>query len=431
MHMDNANIAIVFSPGSSGLGIIQILHANGVPCIAMDCKRLWGTRRIGTYSRYADYVQCPDPLDSERLFIEFVYDFCRKQTAKPVLFPTLDHWAVCLARHKDLLQEVSLPCAGNPEAVELFVDKERFYERYAPAAGPQSRQSVRVPATWSWEDISSLKDIPFPIAAKPKSKLSLSDPESGGLLRNISIPGEKLRLNVLENHSSLKDFLIANRQYSQGLLFQEYIPGMADSMYSVGIYANSRAEILGVFTGKKIRGYPALYGDCTVGINHAVPESALDMVKTIVSETGYSGIAEFEFKENADTGEFVLIEVNPRPWSWIGITGACPDNLPLIAYRDLCGGPVPTQEKKQANGQVLYVKVLQDCLNCLLLYARDYPPWRKSPGQWLKSIKAEKVVYCEFNEADWPVAGMQLVHVLIIDPLKALVKSILKVFSKG
>lgn len=427
--MESSNTAIIFSPGSSGLSIIQILHANRIPCIAMDCKRPVGTRRIGTYSRYADYIECPDPLKHEQEFIEFIYDFCKKQTGKPVLFPTLDHWAICIARHKRLLEEVSLPCVGNVDAVELFVDKERFYKNYASRRIPakqKSIQSITIPATWTKEDLCTLSDIPFPIAAKPRTKLSLSN--SNGYLRNISVAHEKLRLSILEDSSSLKKFLHENSQYADGLIFQEYIPGMSDCMYSVGMYADRQSKILGIFTGKKIRGYPALFGDCTVGINHAVPQNVLDMVTSIVKETGYSGIAEFEFKKDAATGEFALIEVNPRPWSWIGITAISPDNLPLIAYMDLCGKKIPAQEKKQPNGQTLYVKILQDCVNCLFLYSRDYPPWRKSPGQWLNSLKAERVIYAEFNATDWPVAIIEILKILIINPIKDLVKKILKAF---
>lgn len=427
--MENSNTAIIFSPGSSGLSMIQILHANHIPCIAMDCRRPIGTRRIGTYSRYADYMECPDPLDHEQEFIGFVYDFCKRQSMKPVLFPTLDHWAISLARHKHLLEEVALPCVGNIETVELFVDKEHFYKNYASLKRPTGQkcvQNIKIPKTWAWEDFCALSDIPFPIAAKPRTKLSLSD--NSGYLRNISIAHEKLRLSILEDDLSVKKFLNDNRQYADGLIFQEYIRGMTDCMYSVGIYADSQSNIPGVFAGKKIRGYPALFGDCTVGINHAVPQNVLDMVTSIVKETGYSGIAEFEFKKDAATGEFALIEINPRPWSWIGITAICPDNIPLIAYMDLCGKEVPVKEKKQTNGQALYVKVLQDFVNCLFLYSRNYPPWKQSPRQWLKSLKAEQVIYAEFNEADWPVASVQILKTLITNPLKALAKRILKAF---
>ena len=427
--MDKPNSAIIFSPGSSGLSIIQILHANNIPCVAMDCRRPVGTRRIGTYSRYADYIKCPDPMENEQAFIDFVYAFCKKQPAKPVLFPTLDHWAICLARHKHLLEEVALPCVGNVEAVELFVDKERFYRNYASHRNKENdtqTQGIKIPATWTREDFRKLPDVPFPIAAKPRTKLSLSN--TSGYLRNISIAHEKLRLSVLEDYSSLKKFLNDNSQYTDGLIFQEYIPGMADCMYSVGIYADSQSKILGVFAGKKIRGYPALFGDCTVGINHNVPQNVLNMVESIVSETGYSGIAEFEFKKKADTGEFALIEINPRPWSWIGITAISPDNLPLIAYMELCGKEIPAQEKKQTNGQALYVKTLEDFVNCLVLYSGDYPPWRQSPGQWLRSLKAEQVIYAEFNEADWPVAIVQILSTLALNPAKAIAKRLLKAF---
>ena len=43
----------------------------------------------------------------------------------------------------------------------------------------------------------------------------------------------------------------------------------------------------------------------------------------IVKDLNYSGIAEFEYKKDLSTGRYRLIEVNPRSWSWIGITPAC------------------------------------------------------------------------------------------------------------
>ncbi|WP_269848919.1 hypothetical protein [Methanosarcina horonobensis] len=68
-------------------------------------------------------------------------------------------------------------------------------------------------------------------------------------------------------------------------------------MYTVGIYSNRHSEILGLFTGHKVRGYPAESGDCIIGECVKVPEYIIENTKRIVKELKYSGIAEFEYKK--------------------------------------------------------------------------------------------------------------------------------------
>jgi D-aspartate ligase len=423
--------AIVFSPGSAGLSIIQMLGMRGIPCISMDCKRVPGTRRVGTYSKYAKHVQCPDPLIDEEEFINFIYDFAKKEKEKPILFPTLDHWAISLAKYKTKLEEVSALCVGNLKAVELFVEKDRFYD-FAEV------KQWTTPKTWTTEQAAKLEAAQFPIIAKPKTKLSLTNPKAKGSFKNISIAHEMLRLTILEDREALNHFIEANRGFIDGLIFQEYIKGMADRMYSVGVYADQESEILAAFTGKKVRGYPALYGDCTVGINHSVPEYVMEITAKVVMEMQYTGIAEFEYKQDEKTGMFRLIEINPRPWSWIGITEKCPDNLPFIAYCDLAGGEIGmvaqkpqhvevTQDREVIqDGEVLYVKVLQDLINSLFRYTKDYPRWTKTFIQWQKSIQAKHIICAEFNARDWPVMLAGVSYYLILSPIKGLVKKLLK-----
>ncbi len=58
--------AIVFNCYFNGLSIIQELGRNGVKCIAMDY-----IHDIGTFSKYATYQQCPNPLEDEDEFVNF------------------------------------------------------------------------------------------------------------------------------------------------------------------------------------------------------------------------------------------------------------------------------------------------------------------------------------------------------------------------
>src|SRR6056297_4184200 len=69
------------------------------------------------------------------------------------------------------------------------------------------------------------------------------------------------------------------------------------------------------------------------------------------------------FKRDADTGEFRLIEVNPRSWSWVGITAESGVSLPWLAYADLApdespGVVDPPRTQTVDDGAVTWIKPL-------------------------------------------------------------------------
>lgn len=386
-----AHKAIVFNCGYNGLSIIQELASHGVTCIAMDCRR-----SIGTFSRYARFVKCPDPSTNETGFFSFLYQFCRSEKTKPVLFPTNDNWAMAISKKKDLLKEVAIPCVGDWEAVSLFLDKGKF-------GRIGGIEKWLTPRTWSAQKDVEISEEFFPIVAKPISRrFSSDDTESKPLAKAL----DRLRLRVLRTREELEDYLEKEKEFLGNILLQEFIRGNSGNMHTVGIYADEGHQILGMFSGKKLRGYPAQEGDCIAGTNCKVPEHVLENTFRIVQATGYSGIAEFEYMKNSQTGEFKLIEINPRSWSWIGITPACGVSLPWIAYQDLTGGERLQQNSfAQEDGSVLYAKILQDWWNCLFAYRKEYPAWAKSQKEWKEEISSFKVrIYAEFNARDWPVS---------------------------
>lgn len=391
------NPAIIFNCHYNGLSIIQELGKNGIKCIAMDC-----VRSIGTYSKYASYQKCPDPLNNEDEFIHFLYNFCKNMGCKPVLFPTNDHWAVAISKNKKLISEVSFPVVADWDSVNVLINKDLFYEI-------GQKRNYLTPLSWNVEGTKNLKTVNYPIVAKPLFR-RISSNEN---LKDITENMDRLRFNLIKNKEGLSRFIDAEHEFVEKLIFQEYVYGMSDSMYTVGIYANKYSEILGLFTGHKVRGYPADSGDCIIGEYIKVPEYVIENTKKIVKDLRYSGIAEFEYKKDAVTGEFKLIEVNPRSWSWIGITPACGVSLPLIAYNDLCGKKMKFTESNFNDGSVKYIKIIPDLLNCVFNYKRDYPQWNMSISKWIHNVKAEKIVFAEFNAGDWIVSIKALFDLLL------------------
>lgn len=136
-------------------------------------------------------------------------------------------------------------------------------------------------------------------------------------------------INKFEDFKEYKD-LIDNYDF----LIQQKIEGLSNNMYTIGVYADRNSDVRAVFSGRKIRGFLVDIGDCFAGESLWV-EELVEKSKKIIKKIGYTGIAELEFKYNDLDNKYYLIEINPRTWSWVGITPEAGVNLSLIAYKDL------------------------------------------------------------------------------------------------
>lgn len=383
--------AIVFDCCYNGLAIIRELGQRGVPVIALD-----SARSIGTYSRFARYVSCPDPLTDEAGFIRALRELAGDNGNRAVLFPTNDHWAVAIARWKDVLSEQFIPCVADKDVVELLLDKRRFYQW-------AMERNYPVPQCWKFEEMAQIPQEAFPLVAKPNCRRTSSDDAAN---RDDSREFDRLRLSLLNTLSELQEFARVHTRLMRKLILQEYVRGLSDCMYTVGVYANDRYEVQGMFTGRKVRGFPPDSGDCMVGEVRSVPENLKALVRQMCVDLRYNGIAEFEFKQDAISGEYKLIEVNPRSWSWIGITPACDVSLPWIAYADLTGvESVEYTESKELNGNVKWVRIFSDLQNCLYFNKRTgFPEWHMTLWQWWRSLRAKRLVLAEWTIND-PLPG--------------------------
>lgn len=384
--------ALVFNCHYNGLSIIQELGRRKVEVLALD-----SVRSVGTLSRYARYYRCPDPLVAEEAFVDYLLQLGPSFNDKPVLFPTNDHWAIAVSRHRDVLSQYYFPCVADAATVELVIMKQRFYEW-------AMKGEIPVPRSWRGGDLGQIPDDAFPLAAKPECRRISSNGRAAGPRAETM---DRLRLTVLRDRRHLDEFAAEHRALLPFFLFQEYVEGLSDCMYTVGVYANRGYEVMGLFSGRKVRGFPPDVGDCVVGQVEHVPADIRNLVKRICREIQYHGIAEFEFKRDATTGEFKLIEINPRSWSWVGITPACGASLPWMAYADLTGvEPITYTECVLPTGSVKWVRILADLQNCLHgNRSSGYPEWHMTPRQWWRSLRADRLVVAELA-ADDPLPGL-------------------------
>ncbi|RZB29727.1 MAG: hypothetical protein SRB1_02007 [Desulfobacteraceae bacterium Eth-SRB1] len=203
------NSAIVFNCSYNGLSIIQELSLKGINCVAMD-----SIRGIGSFSRFAKYVKCPDPLTNETQFVSFLYDYCGKSSIKPVLFPTNDEWADAISKHKETFESVSFPCVADFKAMDIIINKDKFYEL-------GKEKNFLTPRTWSWENANEIID--YPVIAKPKFRALSGNKKRNLMLKKVA--KSDLRLVVIHQQTELNRFILKNEELKNTYIFQEFVEG--------------------------------------------------------------------------------------------------------------------------------------------------------------------------------------------------------------
>lgn len=385
--------AFVFNCHYNGLALIQSLGRQGIPVYALDTKK-----SIGTRSKYAKYIKVADPLDNERLFIDQLIELSKKVKGKPLLLPTNDHWSEAISRHKDLLSEHCIVSASDISVTELLLDKEKF-------AYWCMEKEVIAPKAYSIEQLNN-KDfnVDYPIAIKANARRRSSD---GLNSKEWASKADYLRFNICHSRQELNKYRAIAEKNNIPVFLQQLVNGRSDSMRTIGVFSNA-GEVKGILYGRKVRGYPAQFGDCIVGEANAVPSWARELVTLVCKELNYTGIAEFEVMIDKNSGEKYLIEINPRSWSWIGVAPHAGVDLAWIAYKELIlDEPVNKCIESCIDGNpVVFMKVLEDFQNTVFFYRYDNArDWSMGPIKWWKQYKGKKKVYAEFTKDD-PLIGV-------------------------
>lgn len=334
--------------------------------------------------------------------IQRILELAERLDGRPVILTGCDQHAQALARHRDVLEEAALPCVARAEVVDLLVHKGHF-SNWAEVHVPSFPKAV--PAL----EFSPAGPLAFPLVAKPYHRGYSNAAE-------LNLPSENelhdRRFTLIHSAEEWEAYRVENAAYLPHLMLQEFVRGTVADMYTVGIYADRDSEIKGALVGRKLRGFPAVYGDGVLSQTDWVPDSIMSEVVSITQALRYTGIAEFEYKRDTVTGQFHLIEINARCWSWIGLTAATDCDIPWIAYQDLTGRKVPYVECRGNAGSTKMVLLTADIANVFVRYRWDYPEGVMSPSQWWRSLKADKLVIWELDRHDWRGSIWCLVYML-------------------
>ena len=250
---------------------------------------------------------------SENAYVEGLLDLCRKvgeeYGAKPALLPVGAASLSIISENRNAFDAVCGLLIPTAEQLDLFNSKVQLAEL-------AKTLDVPAPKSFSREDGESVEvfaaRLTYPCVIKP-------------------ICGEKLGLSAAQRYvfcdtasEAIQAFERFRDLAGEDPVVQQRLMGGG---YGCSVLAVN-GKIIQSICHRRIREYPISGGPSSCCVCVERPD-LLAIAERLVSHTGYSGLAMFEFKEDSE-GNPYLLEVNPRIWGTFPLTRVSKSDVSLL-----------------------------------------------------------------------------------------------------
>ncbi len=346
--MENKNKAVIL--GSNyyiGLSTIRCLGIHGIYTVAVDYS---DKDRYGAESKYcSEKLIAPHYRQNKEDFIRFLKDYAMKQSAPPVLIPCHDSYVEVIDEYLDELKEYYLIPQTEKGLYTKAMNKETLH-RLATENGVLVPETVRVNEDNFFEKIETI--IKYPCIVKPTDSPSF-------------VAKFRKKIFKVNNRKELEEALEKAHNAELEVIVQRIIPGFDDHMHTFDAYLNQDAKVTHWTTCQKFRQYPINFGASVYTGQKYIPE-LYEIGAKFLEDIGYKGFAEIEFKKDAETGKYYLIEINVRITNFNNLLYKVGLNIPYITYRELTGEPLEPKAITENTNRVFWY-LYED-----LLAIRDY-----------------------------------------------------------
>lgn len=366
--MQSTNKAVVLGANYYiGLSIIRCLGREGIPVVAMDYSKE-GT--YGFHSRYVyEKVIVPHYRREEEELVKFLVQYAKRQNEKPVLYPTADQYVEFIDKHLAELRKYYLINQTEQGLYTKLMEKDSL-------ADLAKDHGVKIPETIPGNHPNVVeeteKEIGYPCIIKPADSSAF-----------VAIFRRKVF--QVTNRAELEEALEKVKNADLDVIIQRIIPGFDDHMYTFDAYLDQNSKVTHWMTAQKQRQYPINYGASVYTAQRYTPE-LYEIGAPFLESVGFKGFAEIEFKKDAVSGDFYLIEVNVRTTNFNAMIDKVGINMPLLAYKELTGQSIGEKIITENTGKVFWY-AYED-----LFAIKGYLSTKQlSLGEVIKSFRKEKI----------------------------------------
>ncbi len=307
-------LAIILGGTASALSVARSLGRRGLSVLMLNTERY-----LGTFTRYARFVQLPPVQDFPDLWLEIFAYLGKQLGAGTPMFVTTDAHTRFVAQHQASLQRCFHFVIANAETIERILDKRLQYT-FAKSIG------VPVPQTYFPQSLEEAQEfaeqLRYPCLLKP-----YESNEGSQFL------GKKKVLEV----ASPTELLVAYKRITSGgarLMLQEIVEGEDSDIYAYTAFWTADQQEAAWVTMRKLRQFPPRYGNGTLLTTVEAPE-VTELSRKLLEGLKYRGYVGVEFKRNPRDKTFYLIEINPRAESFHQLAAEAGVDLTEVGYQCL------------------------------------------------------------------------------------------------
>lgn len=368
-----------------GLDIARILSSLSIPVYGFDHSY----NIPGRFSRCLKFIYCPYPENQEKGYVGLLNELSHSLDVKPVLFPLSDDLVYIVSKYQKQLSNSYALVVPDQSLLEKLINKDGLY--YLAC-----EHSMPAPKTYFVKDEGELdlikKENIFPVIIKPEES-SFWYSEKATLILRRGLFSARPKVIYCQDFYQLRKAYKQIAAIDNRVVVQEVIPGNDQNLVYVAFYCNDQSELLGYFSGRKIRVIPRGFGSASFVRSYDDP-ALRRMVTKFLTAIKYKGLGGIEFKKDTRDEVYKIIEFNPRFGMWDALGARCGVNLPYIAYCDALGIKVKRQLEFREN--VIWVDWQRD----IRAFFEYHQAGQLGFREWLKSLRGEKVVPV-FSFYDW------------------------------
>jgi predicted ATP-grasp superfamily ATP-dependent carboligase len=165
------------------------------------------------------------------------------------------------------------------------------------------------------------------------------------------------------------------------LLLQQRIPAEGQAV-GVSLLYDRDGRCRAVFCHRRLRQYPVTGGPSTsrVSVAHEEVAGVVEQSRRLLEALGWRGVAMVEWKQDPATGEFMLIEINPRFWGSLELAVRSGVDFATLYARAAAGLGLPEAWPVYRNGVICRWMIPGE----LLRYAGESSAQREPIGAFLR-----------------------------------------------
>jgi D-aspartate ligase len=366
LSRDSSCPVVVVGGSVVGLGVVRSLSTANSSVVILDTSRF----NPALLSRYCK-GRVIASLSGD-LLVDELKAISTGFATRPLLILTQDAAVETVSRDRDALEPFYRFLLPPKETVDMLNDKARFHD-FATRAHFPVPDGLVVDCI---DHLARIDGLPGPLVVKPARKVGL---EEFGLDR----------ASRFDSPAEARARCVALLNLNTSAIVQQWVDGPDCEIYFCLFFCDPSGQPLRSFTGRKLSAYPPGVGSTATCI--AAPEAHEELeaiTARLTAMTEYAGLGGVEFKRDAKTGKFVIIEPTVGRTDWqeeiASLSGA---NIPMAAFLHATGQPVPRLDATP--GQVAWRTSLKHRAPASLLAANV----KISDGYWRASDPLPGMVF--------------------------------------